>query len=84
MPCTSWANAPKANFQFTLSQYIVRDQPERLYRRLCHIKRDKETYYRLRSKPQTSLGPETRALRFLYLNRNCCRVVMPPSGTLKP
>ena len=50
---------------------VVRDQPVRLYNRLCRIKRDAETYYRWRSKPQTELDPETRALRFLYLNRNC-------------
>jgi DNA adenine methylase len=50
---------------------FVRDQPERLYNRLCRIKRDAETYYRWRSKLQADLDPETRALRFLYLNRNC-------------
>ncbi len=50
---------------------VVRDQPSRLYDRLRRIKRDAQTYYRWRSKPQAELDPETRALRFLYLNRNC-------------
>jgi len=50
---------------------IVRDQPVRLFNRLWRIKRDAETYYRWRDKPQAKLDPETRALRFLYLNRNC-------------
>src|SRR5437016_6147579 len=31
---------------------VVRDQPVRLYNRLCRIKRDAETYYRWREKPQ--------------------------------
>lgn len=50
---------------------VVRDEPERLYRRLCRVTRDLPTYYRWRSLKPTSLDPETRALRFLYLNRNC-------------
>jgi DNA adenine methylase len=50
---------------------VVRDQPVRLYNRLCRIKRDAETYYRWRRQSQAELDPETRALRFLYLNRNC-------------
>jgi DNA adenine methylase len=50
---------------------VVRDNPERLYRRLCSIRRDVTTYRRWRKiKPET-LDRETRALRFLYLNRNC-------------
>jgi DNA adenine methylase len=50
---------------------VVRDEPERLYRRLCCIRRDKATYLRWRSLRPESLDRETRALRFLYLNRNC-------------
>lgn len=50
---------------------VVRDEPERLYRRLCRIKRDLETYQRWRSIEPRSLDRETRALRFIYLNRNC-------------
>jgi DNA adenine methylase len=50
---------------------LVQDRPDQLYNRLCRIKRDAETYYRWRNKPQAELDPETRALRFLYLNRNC-------------
>lgn len=50
---------------------VVRDNPDRLYRRLCHLRRDRDTYNRWRSKSPGSLDRETRALRFLYLNRNC-------------
>jgi DNA adenine methylase len=50
---------------------VVRDDPERLYRRLCHIRRDLRTYERWRSLNPRSLDRDTRALRFLYLNRNC-------------
>jgi DNA adenine methylase len=50
---------------------IVRDEPERLYRRLCHIRRDLPSYLRWRSLKPESLDRETRALRLLYLNRNC-------------
>lgn len=49
---------------------IVRDEPERLYRRLRRIRRDVETYRRWRQMKPGSLDRETRALRFLYLNRN--------------
>lgn len=50
---------------------VVRDEPERLYRRLRRIKRDLETYLRWRALDSTILDRETRALRLLYLNRNC-------------
>ena len=50
---------------------VVRDEPERLHRRLCRIRRDLPTYYRWRRLNPQSLDRETRALRFLYLNRNC-------------
>ena len=49
----------------------VRDEPEHLYRRLCRIKRDLSTYLRWRILKPKSLDKETRAVRFLYLNRNC-------------
>jgi DNA adenine methylase len=50
---------------------VVRDEPERLYQRLCRIRRDPVTYLRWRYLKPGSLDRETRALRFLYLNRNC-------------
>jgi DNA adenine methylase len=50
---------------------VVRDKPERLYRRLCSIARDGETYYRWRGMDPNRLDSESRALRFIYLNRNC-------------
>lgn len=50
---------------------VVRDQPDRLYDRLCRIRRDQETYYRWRKKRSDRLDVETRVVRFIYLNRNC-------------
>jgi DNA adenine methylase len=50
---------------------VVRDEPERLYRRLCRIRRDISTYQRWRSMNPERLDLATRALRFVYLNRNC-------------
>jgi DNA adenine methylase len=50
---------------------VVRDDPVRLCRRLCHIRRDVNTYERWRSLDPRSLDRDTRALRFIYLNRNC-------------
>jgi DNA adenine methylase len=50
---------------------VVRDEPERLYRRLSRIPRDANSYKHWRGFKPRSLDRETRALRFLYLNRNC-------------
>jgi len=50
---------------------VVRDEPDRLYDRLCRIRRDPDTYYRWRDKRPDRLDIETRAVRFIYLNRNC-------------
>ena len=49
----------------------VRVSPESLFYRLAHIRRDARTYYRWRAIDPLRTDPETRALRFLYLNRNC-------------
>ena len=50
---------------------VVRDRPERLFRRMSRIKRSIESYTRWRSLNPKALDIETRALRLLYLNRNC-------------
>ena len=50
---------------------VVRDDADRLYQRLCRIRRDLPTYLRWRHLKPASLDRDTRALRFLYLNRNC-------------
>lgn len=50
---------------------VVCEAPDRLYRRLCRLSRNEETYYRWRRKDPGSLDEETRALRFVFLNRNC-------------
>jgi DNA adenine methylase len=50
---------------------VVRDEPERVFRRLSRLARDLSTYSRWRSLRPETLDRETRTLRFLYLNRNC-------------
>jgi len=75
--CLFFELAPKAavlgdsNKELIDVYRVVRDEPERLYRRLCRIGRDVPTYRRWRQLKPKSLDRETRALRFLYLNRNC-------------
>jgi DNA adenine methylase len=50
---------------------VVRDEPQQLFRRLCGIPRNVTTYKRWRDLKKRELDRQTRALRFLYLNRNC-------------
>jgi DNA adenine methylase len=75
--CLFFEIAPKAavlgdsNKELMEAYRVVRDRPERLYLRLCHIRRDQATYLRWRRLKPDALDRETRALRFLYLNRNC-------------
>jgi DNA adenine methylase len=75
--CLFFEIAPKAavlgdsNKELMELYRVVRDEPERLYQRLCRIRRDSATFLRWRHLKPESLDRETRALRFLYLNRNC-------------
>jgi DNA adenine methylase len=50
---------------------VIRDCPDKLARRLVHIPRTADAYYRWRSIRPDTLDRETRALRFLFLNRHC-------------
>jgi DNA adenine methylase len=59
------------NEELILFYETVRSSPEELYSRLCRLPRDPETFQRWRKKAPISLDAKTRALRFLYLNRNC-------------
>lgn len=75
--CLFFAIAPAAavlgdaNRELIEFYKVVRDEPERLYRRLCRIRRDNSTYKKWRAIDPNSLDDETRAVRFIYLNRNC-------------
>jgi DNA adenine methylase len=50
---------------------VVQKDPECLHRRICAIPRTEEAYLRWRALDAKLLDRETRALRLLYLNRNC-------------
>ncbi|MBX9824644.1 MAG: Dam family site-specific DNA-(adenine-N6)-methyltransferase [Xanthobacteraceae bacterium] len=75
--CLFFELAPKAavlgdtNSELIELFEVVRDAPDRLHRRLTRIRRDLDTYNRWRRMSPSAMDRETRALRFLYLNRNC-------------
>lgn len=50
---------------------LVRDHPSRVYDRVVAIPRTKECYYLVRARNPAKLTPIQRAVRFIYLNRNC-------------
>jgi DNA adenine methylase len=55
-----------------ISAYLeVRDDPEGLMRALDRYDYDREVYYRVRSLSTADLDRQSRAARFLYLNRTC-------------
>jgi DNA adenine methylase len=66
-----WAILGDTNKELIEVYRVVRECPNQLYKRLCDIQRDQETYKHWRDRDPHSLDRETRALRFLYLNRNC-------------
>jgi DNA adenine methylase len=49
----------------------VRRSPKAIYTRVARLKRESETYYRWRALDPMRLDAQTRAVRFLFLNRNC-------------
>ena len=50
---------------------VIRDHPRLVARAAHRFRKDKRTYYRLRSLVPSSLSPIDRASRFVYLNRHC-------------
>ena len=50
---------------------LVRDNPNRVYDRVVAIPRTKERYYLERARNPAKLTRLQRAVRFIYLNRNC-------------
>lgn len=75
--CLFFALSPQAailgdsNLELINVYEVLRESPDRMYRRLVRIPRDSASYYRWRAKDPLKLDPETRALRFVYLNHNC-------------
>jgi DNA adenine methylase len=49
----------------------VRESSEEIYDRVTAIPRTQDTYYALRAQHPAALTPLERAIRFIYLNRNC-------------
>ncbi len=50
---------------------VVRDRPDDVHRALLALPVGKRAYYRIRAQVPSRLGPFSRAVRFLYLNRFC-------------
>jgi DNA adenine methylase len=50
---------------------IVAEKPNEVFRRISSLPRDAGTYYRIRAKDPSKLSSLQRAVRFIYLNRNC-------------
>ena len=50
---------------------VVRDHPNDIYDRIICIPRTESRYYKIRSQIPSNLGRIERAVRFVYLNRNC-------------
>lgn len=50
---------------------VLRDCPDDIYRALTRLKRSPETYYALRKQDPANMELFRRAVRFIYLNRNC-------------
>lgn len=50
---------------------VVRDRPAEVHERLSAIPRTQARYYKERAKDPGRMKPLNRAVRFLYLNRNC-------------
>jgi DNA adenine methylase len=59
------------NVQLIELYEVVRDTPQELYENLVSIKRNRHTYLKIRSADPSRLAKFDRAVRFLYLNRNC-------------
>lgn len=49
----------------------VCDAPEEVHQRLSQIPRTEHRYYKVRDKTPSLMKPVNRAVRFIYLNRNC-------------
>src|SRR4030042_6017567 len=49
----------------------VRDRSEEIYNRIVAIPRTRDMYYTLRAQSPATLTRVERAVRFIYLNRNC-------------
>lgn len=59
------------NHELMETYETLRDFPIELHRSMTALPRNKSTYYHERSKKPQSLSKFDRAVRFLYLNRNC-------------
>ena len=49
----------------------VKSAPDAVAREMLTLKNTPDNYYRVRAQDETLLAPETRAARFIYLNRYC-------------
>lgn len=73
-----------ANRDLIETYKAVKANPQQLFDRLVQIRRDPETYYRWRRKNLSDTDSSTRALRFLYLNRNCFNGIYRTNVSVSP
>ena len=59
------------NAELMLTYRQLQRAPEKLHRALIKVPRNQREYYRIRSLDPTMMLPFDRAVRFLFLNRNC-------------
>jgi DNA adenine methylase len=59
------------NSQLIETYNTIRACPEKIYDGVVRLPRTKPTYYAQRSRDPSDLTPVDRAIRFVYLNRNC-------------
>ncbi len=50
---------------------VIRDQPDNVYRSVMRIVQSENNYYRVRDRNTSTMSDFQRAVRFVYLNRNC-------------
>ncbi|MFZ1934766.1 MAG: Dam family site-specific DNA-(adenine-N6)-methyltransferase [Thermoguttaceae bacterium] len=68
------------NSQLIEAYEIIRESPEDVYDRVACLPRTERVYYAQRSRDPQHLTPIDRAIRFVYLNRNCFNGIYRTNG----
>jgi DNA adenine methylase len=60
---------------------VVRDNAAEVFDRIACLPRTSSTYYRVRERDTANMSPIERAVRFIYLNRNCFNGIYRTNGS---